>query len=73
MSLIISKDYAWEIMNELGKTGLLHFIDLNKNSQAFSKPSLNRIKQCDEGERNIKYSNPLTNLDPSKSSVKSSG
>lgn len=53
-SLIISKDCAWDIMNELGKTGLLHFIDLNKKAQIYNKPSLNRIKQCDEADRNIK-------------------
>lgn len=53
-SLIISKDHSWEIMNELGKTGHLHFIDLNKKSQAYNKPSLNRLKQCDEADRDIK-------------------
>jgi vacuolar-type H+-ATPase subunit I/STV1 len=56
ISLFISKDYAWEIMNELGKINLLHFIDLSKKSQVYNKSFLNRIKQCDEAYRNIKYS-----------------
>lgn len=54
-SLILSKDYAWEVMDELGKKNALHFIDLNLKGQAYNKPYLMCIKRCDETERRIRY------------------
>ena len=47
------KDDAWFIMNELGGLGSVHFIDLNKEEQAFHLPYANQIKRCDEALRRI--------------------
>lgn len=32
----IAKDHYWEIMNELGKLGCMHFVDLNEKEQPFN-------------------------------------
>ncbi len=55
-SIILSKDYAWEIMDEIGKKNALHFIDLNQKGQVYARPYASCIKRCDEAERKIKYS-----------------
>ena len=31
----MTKDDAWHIMNEFGKLGSVHFVDLNKGEQSF--------------------------------------
>jgi len=54
-SLLISKDNCWEIMNEIGKTSSLHFLDLNQSEPLFNRRFAGAIKRCDETERKIKF------------------
>lgn len=51
----IPKDDAWKVIEALGNTDAAHFIDLNKNEQAFALPYAQRIKLCDETERKILF------------------
>ena len=53
--LTIPKDDAWRVIESLGNLDLAHFIDLNKNENAFSLPYATRVKLCDETERRIQY------------------
>lgn len=53
--LIIPKDDAWRIVEALGNTDAVHFVDLNKNEQPFMLPYQQRIRICDETERKINY------------------
>ena len=53
--LTIPKDDSWRVIESLGNLDLAHFIDLNKNEQAFSLPYATRVKLCDETERRIQY------------------
>ncbi len=57
-SLVISKDNCWEVMNELGKSATLHFLDLNQREPAFSRIYASSIKRCDEAERKALYCGP---------------
>jgi vacuolar-type H+-ATPase subunit I/STV1 len=36
--VILPKDEAWFVAEALGKIGKAHFVDLNKNMQAFELP-----------------------------------
>jgi hypothetical protein len=40
-------------MNELGKLNQLHFLDLNKDSQAYQLPYTSDIKKLDEAQRKL--------------------
>jgi len=53
--LTIPKDDAWRVIESLGNLDLAHFIDLNKNENAFSLPYATRVKLCDETERRIQF------------------
>jgi V-type H+-transporting ATPase subunit a len=54
-SLDISKDDAWEVMNQLGKNSTLHFLDLNQREQSYNRAYASYIKRCDEAERRARY------------------
>jgi V-type H+-transporting ATPase subunit a len=51
--LSIHKDHDWKIMNELGKLGQLHFIDLNKDQPPYALPYTQDIKRLEEAERKL--------------------
>ena len=51
--LTIPKDDAWRVIESLGNLDLAHFIDLNRNENAFNLPYATRVKLCDETERRI--------------------
>ena len=51
----IPKDDSWEIMNELGKLEVVHFVDLNKGEQVFNLPYQAQISRCEETQRRIMY------------------
>ena len=53
--LTIPKDDAWRVIESLGNLDLAHFIDLNRNENAFNLPYATRVKLCDETERRIQY------------------
>jgi len=48
--LVMPRESAWEIMNELGETSALQFVDLNEEEQAFNRPYSGYIKRCEEME-----------------------
>ncbi len=49
----IHKDEVWEVMNEMGKLGKTHFIDLNK----------------DKGPHELLYNNDLRTMDQALSKI----
>jgi hypothetical protein len=51
--ITVPKDDAWRVIESLGNLDLAHFIDLNKNENAFNLPYATRVKLCDETERRI--------------------
>lgn len=53
--VIVPKDEAWMVTEALGKIDAAHFVDLNKNEQAYDLPYQTRIKLCDDAERRINY------------------
>ena len=53
--VIIPKDEAWMVAEALGRIEAAHFVDLNKNEQAYDLPYQSRIKLCEEVERKINY------------------
>ena len=54
-TILISKDNGWEVMNELGKASILHFLDLNQQEPLFNRIYASTIKRCDETERKVKF------------------
>lgn len=52
----IPKDFAYDIMNELGKMqDAIEFSDLNKDNFEAKKSYQGIISRCDEIEKKIKY------------------
>ena len=51
--IIMPREGAWDIMNELGETSALQFVDLNEDEQAFNRPYSGYIKRCEEMELKI--------------------
>jgi vacuolar-type H+-ATPase subunit I/STV1 len=43
------------VAEALGKINSAHFVDLNKNEQAFDLPYQARIKLCEEAEKRVNY------------------
>jgi len=54
-TLSLEKNFAYEIMDSLGKLSCLHFIDVSNKDQVYSKPYSAMIRRCDEAIRKIKY------------------
>jgi hypothetical protein len=48
----IPKDSAWETMDAFGKLGIIHFVDLNKDTQPFNLTYVHSVKRCEEALRN---------------------
>lgn len=57
----IGKDYAEEVMEELGKLSCLHFIDVNDKEQIYRRAYTETIRRCDEASRRIKYVEGICN------------
>lgn len=51
----VHKDDSWNLMNELGKLNSLHFIDLNRNANAYDLPYITQVREADESLRQIEY------------------
>jgi len=51
--LIASREYAWEILNELGSISSLQFLDLNSQETTFNRPFHNYIKRIEDLEAKI--------------------
>ena len=65
-NLIISRESAWEVMNQLGDLDCIHFIDADPTLPLLNRPFANSIKRyakiksnvhdsCDEALERIKY------------------
>jgi len=52
-SLIASREYAWDILNELGELGALQFIDLNADESNFKRPYSNFLRRCEDLENKL--------------------
>lgn len=46
--LVMQRESAWEILNEIGDISSLHFVDPNPNVPLINRPFSNQIKRCDE-------------------------
>lgn len=54
-NLVLPRENAWEILNELGELSALHFVDQDPNSAFFSRPFSNFIRRCDDLRLKIDY------------------
>lgn len=52
--LIMPRENAWEILNDLGEANALQFVDRNPDDMAFSRPFAAQIKRCEEIEAHLK-------------------
>jgi len=50
-NLVMPRENAWDILNELGHLNALHFIEQDE----FSRPFANFIKRCDELNAKLQY------------------
>ena len=53
-NLVMPRESAWDVLNELGEKSCLEFIDQNPSEPAFGRPFSNIIKRCEEIEANLK-------------------
>ena len=52
-NIVMPRESAWEIMNELGEVSSLQFVDLNEHEQVFARPYSTYVKRCEEMEIKI--------------------
>ncbi|KAF2069868.1 hypothetical protein CYY_008808 [Polysphondylium violaceum] len=55
VQLFVQIEAAHDTVDELGKLGLIQFLDHNENVNAFQRNFVNEVKRCDEMERKLKY------------------
>lgn len=53
--LTVSKDFSWNIMNELGKLENLHFLNVNEGLQPHELTYTQDVKNCDDALKKIEY------------------
>jgi len=58
--LSIEKNYAWEVMQELGKYSALHFLDANSSAHSFSRPYIDLLRRCDTIQKKLKFLESLS-------------
>ena len=51
----VKKDMVWEVINEFGKKGYAHFLDLNAEESPMSLPYTSAIKECEYAEKRLNY------------------
>ena len=51
----VKKDMIWEVINEFGKKGLAHFLDLNAEESPMNLPYTGAIKECEYAEKRLNY------------------
>lgn len=44
----IDRESSWEIVNEIGEMGKVHFFERNPEILNFNRPFINQIKRCDD-------------------------
>ncbi|CAD8080250.1 unnamed protein product [Paramecium sonneborni] len=47
-SLVIPRESAWVVMNELARLGQLHFVDYDPQLPMINRPFANYVKRCDD-------------------------
>ena len=50
---LVTKDSAYSLIDSLGKIKAVHFFNMNRNQQTFKLTYTERVKLCEEIERNI--------------------
>lgn len=60
-TLSVDKNFAWDLMDSLGKLTCLQFVDVNQNEQSYNRPYTPMVRRCDEAVRRIKYVEMLCN------------
>ena len=55
VQLFMQIEAAHDTVDELGKVGLVQFVDMNPKVNAFSRNFVNDVKRCDELERKLRY------------------
>jgi hypothetical protein len=50
---LVSKDNSYQTIRTMGKINAMHFINLNKNEQAFKLTYVEMVKRCEESERHL--------------------
>jgi len=53
--LYLQSEAAFACVSELGELGLVQFIDLNENVNAFQRKYVNEVRRCDEMERKLRF------------------
>ena len=53
-NIVLPRNDAWEILNELGEIPALQFIDQNAADATFARPYNSYVKRCEEMENKIK-------------------
>ncbi|CAJ0604918.1 unnamed protein product [Cylicocyclus nassatus] len=53
--IFLQTDSAYQCVAELGELGLVQFLDLNEEMNAYQRKFVNEIRRCDEMERKLKY------------------
>lgn len=53
--LSIEKNFAWTVMDTLGRLSCLQFIEGNAKEQVYNKPYSTMLRRCDESVRRIRY------------------
>jgi V-type H+-transporting ATPase subunit a len=46
--VVMPRESAWEILNELGNLSSLHFVDHDPSLPLINRPFANYIKRCEE-------------------------
>jgi V-type H+-transporting ATPase subunit a len=52
--LIMPRENAWEILNDLGEANAIEFVDRDPDEAHFVRPFAAQIKRCEEIESNLK-------------------
>lgn len=53
-TLSVDKNFAWDLMDSLGKLACLQFVDVNGIEQTYNRPYNAIIRRCDEALQKIK-------------------
>lgn len=53
--LSIEKNFAWDVMDSLGKLSCLQFIDVDAKEQVYNRSYSAMVRRCDDALRRIRY------------------
>ncbi|KNC52902.1 vacuolar proton translocating ATPase 100 kDa subunit [Thecamonas trahens ATCC 50062] len=55
IEMVVQAEAAHATVEELGRTGVVQFVDLNPELNAFQRSYVNDVKRCDELERKLRF------------------